>query len=293
MTASQSVRKTRRNGSALLAMVLVGATLIAGSVGFYVTLEVRGVRLNKLPIYAEGGRTLTNALPRETDSWVQAGTDRIESAEVEDVLGTRNYVTRRYRSRDVGESGTPAVLELHAAYYTGQIDTVPHVPERCFVAGGLRRAATVGEVRLPLDTGAWSVDVDVDEEFGEVLRARTSDGSRLVRLPRQAESLAMRVSTFATDDGSNPLFAGYFFIANGGWTASAENVRLLAFKLEYDYSYYMKVQITSSSFESKEDFVAASGQLMDEVIGDLMLCVPDWIEVQRGTYPPADDDTTS
>ena len=48
-------------------------------------------------------------------------------------LGTDKYLTRSYALDGDPAKGT---MLLHLAYYTGMIDTVPHIPERCWGAGG-------------------------------------------------------------------------------------------------------------------------------------------------------------
>ena len=36
-----------------------------------------------------------------------------------------------------------------------------------------------------------------------------------------------------------------------------------------------------------EEFTAAAADLLDELFPEIMLCTPDWIEVEAGRYPPA------
>jgi hypothetical protein len=210
--------------------------------------------------------------------------DRREAAEVEEQLGTENYLTRVYKERYPQNPSRPRMVELHVAYYTGMIDTVPHVPERCFVGGGLQMGGSPVRIPLPLDPSMWVKDPDVPDELGPIYRVRTAEGQR-VRLPREPESLSMRASEYRFAGGSN-LYAGYFFIANGGHTDSANGVRLLAFKLEDDYAYYMKVQFNSDSVDSVEELGEVAGSLLGEILGELMHCVPDWVDVQTGHYPP-------
>ncbi len=267
----------------LLAALLSAAVLGAGAASLHAMISGLGLHLRKLPIHPADGRTL-GSLPLETASWVRIAADRVESVEVESTLGTDNYLTRLYAERSPADPRKRVEIELHAAYYTGMIDTVPHVPERCFVGGGLQMARGARTITLPLDTSRWALDPDVPEELAPIYRVRASDDRR-VRLPRNADGLAMRISEY-TLPGDRRLFAGYFFIANGGWVSSAEGVRLLAFNLRDDYAYYLKVQVNSASVESAEELAQAAGSLLGELLGDLMLCVPDWVAVQSGEYPP-------
>lgn len=280
--AGTPLRWPAATGSSLAALLALGLTLSAAAGGVHTIVPMMGLHLQKKPIHPESGLTLTS-LPEVTPSWKKVH-DRREPAEIEEQLGTTNYLTRLYQERNPPEGRAPRFLEMHAAYYTGMIDTVPHVPERCFVGGGMQMGTSPQRVPLPLDSSSWVKDPDVPEELAPVYRVRTDAGQR-VRLPRDPHDIAIRASRYNLSQDTT-LYAGYFFIANGGHTDSANGVRLLAFKLEDDYAYYMKVQFNSSTVESVEELAEISASLLGEIFGELMYCVPDWIDVQTGTYPP-------
>lgn len=219
-------------------------------------------------------------------------------AELVETLGTQNYVSRHYvRTRDA-DPKRPIVLDFHAAYYTGMIDTVPHVPERCFVGGGLQQSESSRVIPLPMPTDSWRVDSSVPDAFaglsGEIYSVRLSNDPKMtdapgqrVRLPRgisPEHPFEFRASEFI-NPGKGKVYAGYFFIANGGTKANANDVRQLAFNLEDDYAYFLKVQVSGSGFDSFDAFARYSGELVGELIGEVMRCVPDWVDVQEGTYP--------
>lgn len=291
--ASAKPSKLRLVLSASLLGVMVAT---AGAISAYI--NIKGVHLSKTPIYPEGNRQVAS-IPTQTPGWRQIGSDQIIGAEILETLGTANYVTRNYlRTRD-SDPKNPIVLDFHAAYYTGMIDTVPHVPERCFVGGGLQQSESSRVMPLDMDTGSWRVDQSVPVELagslGEIYTVRLSNDPAMtdtpgwrVRLPRGIgpdNPFEFRVSEFI-NPGKGRIYAGYFFIANGGTKANANDVRQLAFNLEDDYAYYLKVQVSGNGFESFEEFSMYAGELLGELIGEIMRCVPDWIEVQRGTYPP-------
>lgn len=284
------MKKTRAKGKrasttlgVALVLGLIGVSLGGGAFAFHQTLDARGVRLQKKPIYPADRRTLTS-LPLSTANWQRVGVDRVEKAEIEEVLGTSNYISRVYVEKNPKPGSDPKAIEFHAAYYTGMIDTVPHVPERCFVGGGLQMSSRTQTLPLPLNSSMWSPDPDTPDDLGDWYRVRTSDLSQRVRLPRKPHDIQLRISEFDTG-GDQPLRAGYFFIANGDWVANSEGVRLLAFRLQEEYAYYMKVQFTSRHYESNEAFAEGSAALLDELFGDLMLCVPDWVDVKTGRHP--------
>ncbi len=293
MTKAAPQTRTRK----ALSVGLLGLMLLsAGGITAYI--QVKDVHLQKIAIYPENDRQVS-ALPTLTPGWRQIGSDEIMGAELVETLGTQNYVSRRYvRTRDADPKNLIA-LDLHAAYYTGMIDTVPHVPERCFVGGGLQQSESSRVIPLPMPTDSWRVDSSVPSELagtsGEIYSVRLSNDPAMtdapgqrVRLPRGISPdspFEFRASEFI-NPGKGKVYAGYFFIANGGSKANANDVRQLAFNLEDDYAYFLKIQVSGAGFDSFDEFSQYSGELLGELIGEIMRCVPDWIEVQQGLYPP-------
>lgn len=270
--APQAHQAVRKAGISPAFIVAVGVLLVA-AVAFGTIVRVYGVMLTKEAVYAKDGRLLS-AIPTETASWVREGVDRKENAEVEATLGTTNYVSRFMRRKD--GSG---VLDFHAAYYTGSIDTVPHVPDRCFVGGGLQLGNVVGDVPITLDRTNWREATDVPEQYkGHAWRYRLGNGS-FVMLPKGPDTIQLRVMEFLDRNGT-PFYSGYFFIANGGHVSRAEGVRLLAFDLKTRYAFYCKVQFTSMPGMTQEQFVEQASSLLSELIGEISLCLPDWQELE-------------
>ncbi len=285
-----------RRGRHITAFVVALGVMGAGAAGFSAAISKYRLHLRKLEIHPPGGRQLSQ-LPTRVPGWERQGGDQIEDADVLEVLGTDNYVSRVYVETDPKDPRKPFRIDVHAAYYTGMIDTVPHVPERCFVGGGLQQASSSRVMDLPLDTSLWQPDQSVPEnlrgESGTLYTTRTlgyeysdAPGTR-VRLPRDVtpeRPLPIRVSAFG-ESGKEQLFAGYFFIANGGVVANANDVRTLAFDLTSDYAYYLKIQVTSASPSSGEELVERSAELLDGLMAEVMRCSPDWVEVETGRYP--------
>jgi hypothetical protein len=148
---------------------------------------------------------------------------------------------------------------------------------------------------LNLNIGSWRQDTSADVPpalKGRVFLARTSSdfgGIGLgvpVRLPRDPGAIEMKTLEFINPGAASRVYAGYFFIANGGTVARAEGVRLLAFNLTDDYAYYLKVQVTSDRVASAEELRDAASDLLNDLLPEIMLCVPDWVEVEAGLWPP-------
>lgn len=260
------------------------------SLGMATVMRAYGVYLQKRPVQANSGRML-HSITAETKNWIRLGEDDELPNDIVEELGTTNSVSRRYVEKHPPSGRDPHVLDFHAAYYTGMIDTVPHVPERCFVGGGMQRVASVQIVPLRLDDDAWMEVSDAPEkQRGELFTVRLSNDygegrGRRVLLPRKPHDLKLRVGRYSDRFGRD-IWAGYFFVANGGHVSSAEGVRLLAFNLTDDYAYYLKVQVTSTQVDSAEELAEVTASLLNELMGEIMWCVPDWLTVERGEWPP-------
>ncbi len=296
-----------KRGSAHLIAAISGAALLAaGAVFTTVYIATTGIHLRKLQIMPEGG-IVVGTLPKNLEQWNAIGTDSIPSKEAIDALGTENFLTRTYAvpaDSDIArkvfgdEDPRPIRISLHLAYYTGLVDTVPHVPERCFVGAGMQISGSPQAIDIPLDRSRLIEDTRVPDEIiesmspsgGAFMMARSSTTFSRVRLPPNLDDLAMRVTPFRDDTQGVTLLAGYFFIANGEIVPNANQVRLKAFELEDDYAYYLKVQFTSSDLDTPEQLAMVAGSMLDEMFADLMLRTPDWVKVRQGTYPPGRGD---
>lgn len=261
------------------------AILAFAAVSIPTVVASLGLHLKKMPINAPDGRVVS-AVPRETKSWIAIGKDVQMSEEIVAELGTSNYLSRWYTQKTAAPDEKPRHVELHLAYYTGVIDTVPHVPDRCMVGAGWSLTSTPSDVPIKLDTSALvPVEVPVNPEWvGQLYTARV--GAQRVLMPRAPEQLQFRVTEFTGPGQNATLFAGYFFVANGGHVSSPEGVRSLAFELTNDYAYYLKVQISSAEVKSNEELAALAASLLDELLPEIMRCVPDWADVHTGDFPP-------
>jgi len=189
------------------------------------------------------------------------------SKDMEDVLGTGSYISWVYRDTRKAEGEPGALVRVHVPYYTGTIDTVPHVPDRCFVAGGAQPIArqiestTINQPRLTQTT-------DGD------LRAMTMAG-KLVKLPD--DEIPMTVVTFAhPQDKSQTYCVTYFFVANNTYTATPEGVRLKALNLTDKYAYHAKVEVMPFGAKEPQQTVELTREFLSYMLPEIFLCLPDW-----------------
>lgn len=268
------------------AFVAAVAVLVTGAVGLSQVIRVRGLHLTKEKITAKDNLQF-HSLPSKYKSWEQIGRDEVMSKEALEELGTENTISRVYQEITESSDKRPRRIEVHIAYYTGMIDTVPHVPERCMVGSGWTKKGDTTTVDVPLDMALLTKE-EVDPKVhgvSSVYRGLATEPMGRVRLPKGIENLQMSVTPFV-HSSNRERYAGYFFIANGGVVSSANQVRLLAFKLDEKYAFYCKVQFSSLDVTSAKELGEVGGQMLNEMLGDIMRRVPDWIEVEAGRYPP-------
>jgi hypothetical protein len=201
-------------------------------------------------------------------------------------------------------NGDPSrgVMQVHAAYYTGMIDAVPHIPERCWNANGMVMSGQPMVRKVEFDRSAWDNEQGpIQQESGRRYpTAKVKDAvtrkTSIVSMP--LGDVEMTVSAFQDPRAPNETaLGGYLFIANGSLTPSALAVRNLSFKLSDRYAYYCKVQF-SARMPGEPDralpkFDTMTSELMQHLLPQLMRCLPDWPAIERGETPTGDEPNKS
>jgi len=270
--------------SAKWALLAACMTLAVCGVGFQVLVRSWDYYLLKEPVDL---RRPLSTISKTLAGWNARGDDAHFSKEMEEELGTQLYLDRDYVREDDPALG---LVNLHIAYYTGMIDAVPHVPDRCMAASGWAAASLPETLDLPIDRSRWISDPDhanlaSGEPYPVVMFAHPVTGELAqVRMPVGE----FEIRTVEFHDGDNPdrrIFAGYFFVANGHTVPRAEGVRRYAFDLTTRYAYYTKVQLTMVATErtTADDFIAVAAELTGELLPQLMLCLPDWADVEAAS----------
>jgi hypothetical protein len=266
------------------------AALALGGVGFRAALAHLQVYLKKEPVSL---REPLDSLPAALGSWKQVGKDSVFSDALIEELGTQNYLDRFY-----AVDGDPAkgLMQVHAAYYTGMIDAVPHIPERCWNANGLVMSGQPQVRPVELDPKGWD-QTNGPVQAGSGMRYTMAE----VRDPitRKTETVALplgriEMTVSAFQDPRAPkatALGGYLFIANGGVTPSALAVRNLSFKLSDRYAYYCKLQFSAQLPGTPEEvlpkFDRMTAELLQQLLPHLMRCLPDWPAIERGESAPS------
>ena len=103
------------------AFIAAVATLLVCGVGFRFAVRQAQAFLAKAPVELRNPLT---AIPKRLSLWEASRPDETLTAELEQELGTRQYLDRVYE-RAVGRPAQAVMV--HVAYYTGIIDAVPHL----------------------------------------------------------------------------------------------------------------------------------------------------------------------
>ena len=274
----ESSNRFRFSGSITRGFAIAIVILSISAIGLQIAVSSLNVYLHKEPVFP---RKDFSVLPTTFNNWEQIGDDiRIDAAGVE-ALGTNLYLNRAYSN----VNPTISPLLLHIAYYTGQVDAVPHVPDRCMVAGGyVPLTAEPRNLSLDIDQNNWEEDPTATLDgvpYPIVKYVNTMTGDiEVIRLP--FGDFELRTTEFSHPSlGDDHVFAGYFFVANGKTTSYPERIRLLAFDRSAKHAYYCKIQFTirGDSAFTVDHFNHTVADFISGMLPEIMKCLPDWAEV--------------
>jgi len=257
---------------------VVAAVLAVSLFSLTSTVEAMKVVLIKEPVPLRKS-PFWSYIPREIGPYQQAGSDQHLSEELLEELGTELYLSRTFRDTRVDENKPGAFISLHVAYYTGLADTVPHVPDRCFVAGGARGVNKTGET-LQLTGSRYRPDPNRPDAF--LADSRVSIDP--VRLPQT--DIPATLFTFSPARSERTSNVVYFFSANGKFLPTPDHVRLQGFDLRDRYSYYCKIEVLLHGVADADQAVQRASEFVSLTMPEIMACLPDWTEVKNGDWPP-------
>ncbi len=227
-----------------------------------------------------------DALPVDLGDWLFVGRQPRLDASIEEELGTTQYITVQYEDLSWPENEPGRVIVLHVPYYTGTVDTVPHVPERCFTGAGLENLGK-RTVELELNTTGYQRDQRPNANPDHWLAPSQLVGE--ARIP----SARIPATLFRFGDPNpNALTKAqnviYFFAANGRFLAGPDQVRLGGADASDRYSYYCKIEIRIPLVDDEQLAIERVESFLSAALPEIMACLPDWEEVREGTWPPQD-----
>jgi hypothetical protein len=158
-----------------------------------------------------------------------------------------------------GHSGD--VIHLGLTYYTGLVDTVAHIPDRCYIADGYEPSA--------YDLPTWQLGPD-------------SSGKTF--------PLAVRFISFQDSTGNNRVSkcVAYVFHTNGHYESDPLGVRQTLEDLTERYGYYSKIELMTlvpKSMATETDIAKTSQAMTDFLTAarpQIESCLPNWQKVKQG-----------
>lgn len=267
--------------SARVAFVAACVLLLASGAGFQWAVAALNIYLKKEPVEL---RDRFDGISTTIGRYRAVGKDRLLDEATIEELGTDKYLDRSYA---IAGSPRNGVLNVQLAYYTGMIDAVPHVPDRCLVAAGLTMRTQPENLPLTVDRHAWfndplgKVNVVTNQPYSVAQVERIGGMKTAVRMP--IGDFALRTTEFGKlDQPDLRLYSGYFFIANGRMTPAPEQVRMLAFRPSEKFAYYCKVQFTYGARAATQDqYLSMVSDFLSDFLPELMQVLPDWSQIEQ------------
>ena len=252
------------------AFVVVAIILLTCAVGLNGATHFLQLHFKKLPVPLA---MPLNSVPERLGPWVQVSIDQTIAHEMQEVLGTDKYVFRDYgdsrlisaKEMDAFKDKTPserllllqnlqlknpsAVVNVSLTYYTGLVDTVAHIPDRCYIADGFEPTSYKVE--------AWSA-----------LHGRPGD--------QQVRYIVFEDQT--PNRGAVPKNVAYFFNCNGKYENDPIGVRKSLASLFEKYGYYMKIEVQTLELKP-DDGAKVMNEFLTHALPDIEKCLPDWQKV--------------
>ena len=142
-----------------------------------------------------------------------------------------------------------AVINMAVTYYTGMVDTVAHIPDRCYIADGFQ----------PTDYDFPTWDLGNGRDL-QVRFINFQDQNGLARVDRSV---------------------AYFFHVNGRYESNPLGVRRSLQNLLEKYGYYSKVELMTLDPDHERSAHTMSG-FLSSALPEVEKSYPDWKKVNSG-----------
>lgn len=247
------------------AFLVVTVVLFIAAAGLRAATDFMELHFRKLPVPL--AKSLST-IPEKLGPWLQVSIDEPLNHDIQEALATDKYVFRDYIDtrlvKDVDQfkdktsderrqlmfkirmQQPTAVVNAAVTYYTGLVDTVAHVPERCYVADG------------------YEPSVTADMKW-DALKDRPGTG--LMRYITFEDTTAGRLNITRN--------VAYVFQCNGAYDSDSIGVRKRLANLLERYGYYMKVEVQTLNLPQQE-----AERVMNDFVSYLLpeseKCLAEW-----------------
>ena len=290
---SKALGRVLRQPTFLAAFVV----LLVAAVGLNASVQFLKLHFKKQPVPLARPLTL---VPDRFGPWIQVMPDKAIDHEMQDVLGTDQYIFREYIDERIAGADVKdrfkalatdeqrqemlsklraqhrdAVVNLAVTYYTGMVDTVAHVPDRCYIADGYEPRPEENDKPL------WPIGRDLP------VQAKALGPNN-----QPTDDIQVRYLNFEDQTGMSKLVrsVAYFFNTNGSWAASPLDVRLKLQDIRQRYGYYAKVEVMTFESDAKKS-AAVMTDFLASALPEIHRCMPDWSKVTgtgTGATPPVE-----
>lgn len=153
------------------------------------------------------------------------------------------------------------VIHMGLTYYTGLVDTVAHIPDRCYIADGYEPSA--------YDIPTWQLGPDASGK---------------------TYPLSVRFISFQDSTGNNRVSkcVAYVFHTNGHYESDPLGVRQTLEDLTERYGYYSKIELMTlvpKGLATDTDIATTSQAMTDFLTSarpQIESCLPDWQKLKHG-----------
>jgi hypothetical protein len=150
------------------------------------------------------------------------------------------------------------VVHLGLTYYTGLVDTVAHIPDRCYIADGYEPSSYT----VP----TWNLGPNAAGNYSP---------------------MPVRLISFEDSTGTNriPKVVAYVFHTNGHYESDPLGVRQTLEDLTERYGYYAKIEMMALAPSISEADIGKASSAMTEFLTsakpEIEKCFPDWSQLKK------------
>jgi len=256
--------------------LIAAGVLLVSAISLNAATEYMQLYFRKIPVELQAD---LNTLPAKLGPWVQVSKDEKLGEDMEHSLGATHYLYRDYvDSRRVSAAALAAfegksykerlelagrlqaeypgaLIHVGITYYTGMVDTVSHVPDRCYIANGFEPKPGGYNVK------PWSAFEG---------RPGRNDKHEDVRYINFEDQIASRAAAACN--------VAYFFHANGSYTSDPIGVRIKLQDLFQPYAYYSKIELMTLMRDADES-AKSMNDFLTNALPEIERCLPDWKKV--------------
>jgi hypothetical protein len=188
----------------------------------------------------------------------RTGSDATPASALLNAVAKQGSIERRGLVGQLQLRNPEAVINIAVTYYTGKVDTVAHIPERCMVADGYQPTETP-------ETAWWDMGT-----------------GRLNSTPGGDQRLAVRFINFQDQTGAKRVTrrVAYFFFCNGQYVSDPVSVRTALADLRSRHGFYSKVELMTIIPDHDRCATVMSG-FLQSVMPEVEKCFPDWNSVEH------------